>query len=991
MSERQNNPGSRFDARTVGIAGAIVIAVGVVGVFALMALRAQTPAGGQQKAPPAEVQLPTEALANATDSPSVLDAPVESLRGSDEGRIELFDERTGELSQTLSYSRFEPLESGRYSVTDPNAKIILDDGRAIQITSRTARFNRRGSTNEPQSGEFRGDVRIRLLEATGENQVGLTIATDSLRFDSTLGELRTTDKVVATSPESEFRGEGLIVVYSEADRKLLYLRVERGESLSWTPTERTRHATRASSSGSQAGAPSAVVDHYRAVFTGPVTIDSGSRTVNAERLELWASLFDGGLSPDAITRISLASTDAKGSTQTTTGEALVSASANEPVVMRWSGPLEVQPLDAKPAELTNDEVFVRLSSPNQGLVRVNDAEAGVEASGVAFEYGLTSGAFTVAGVGPRGVTVRARDRAEALVGRFEANLVRGTASFPGPGTMRAIGGATADAPIDASGQPLPQDVSWLGRADFTIAKSQDGALLGALNRAVFTDGVLARDQGREAGAMLAQLDFEVREGRSALTGVSLRDQASLNSDEDGRINAKRIDIAFAESTDGSGNPLIRAATAEGDVRASRGGDAIRAELVEVDFVLGDDGKPEVDAFRAELGVEIAVVSDDGERIDAIADTVRASPREEVAELVGEPAVLKRGAATIRGRALRLDGRRAAIAGFGPGEAEYVLAPGDGRDSLPYERVRAVWNSAMSYDDSTGQAEFTGDASLQGDNGALVRDTARAERITALFERVEGAPSTAATDPIPGGHRRLVRAEFLSARYEGTSESEVEIESRRYSSVAGAQGGVALNQLLFLSGERVFVDGASQGIEVPGPGRLVVEDRRGSGAASSSPTGGSFASGASSKGTTMFEWQGALRASQAAGDATITESVLVRHLPLDSTQTVELDAERVSAILPERGRSGDSAGEVVVERVEASGAVYVRSGRRQMIADRLIFAPQERTIEAFPALGNVVTLFDPQVGAPLVARNPVYWNIATDTLRATGLEPISAPR
>ena len=136
---------------------------------------------------------------------------------------------------------------------------------------------------------------------------------------------------------------------------------------------------------------------------------------------------------------------------------------------------------------------------------------------------------------------------------------------------------------------------------------------------------------------------------------------------------------------------------------------------------------------------------------------------------------------------------------------------------------------------------------------------------------------------------------------------------------------------------------------------------------------------------MFEWQGAFVASRAAGDATITNAVLVRHLPLDASQTVELEAERVSAMAPPNG------GEVLVDRVEASGAVYVRSGRRQMIADRLIYSPPLSTIKAFPALGNVVTLFDPQVGSPLIARNPVYWNIATDTLRASGLEPISAPR
>src|SRR5690606_27988710 len=161
------------------------------------------------------------------------------------------------------------------------ASIILDDGRSIEIVSRTARFVRRGSSNEPQSGEFRGDVGIRFLEPTGVDEVGLTITTDSLRFDSTLGELRTTDKVVATSAETEFRGEGLTAVYSEAERKLLYLRIDKGESLAWTPRAggdaQDAHAgsTNAPARASTpARARAAREDHYRAVFTGPLTITS---------------------------------------------------------------------------------------------------------------------------------------------------------------------------------------------------------------------------------------------------------------------------------------------------------------------------------------------------------------------------------------------------------------------------------------------------------------------------------------------------------------------------------------------------------------------------------------------------------------------------------------------------------------------------------------------------------------------------------------------
>ena len=982
MSERRENTTSRFDGRKVGIAAAIVLAVGVIGIFALLALRAQTPAGGQQRAQPADIELPKEALANANEAPSVMDSPVESLRGSDEGRIELFDQTTGALKQTLAYSRFEPLESGRYSVTDPQARIILDDGRSIEITSRTARFVRRGSSNEPQSGEFRGDVKIRLLEPTGVDEVGLTIATDSLRFDSTLGELRTTDPVVATSAETEFKGEGLTAVYSEADRKLLYLRIEKGESLSWTPADPSAAPGQAQTSRPGSSTTRAAqTDHYRTVFTGPITIESGSRTVEAERLEVWSTLLDGGFSSEAISRIRVATGDAARPGDAPPTEAIVSANADEPVVMRWSGPLEIQPLAQKPDELANDELFVRLASPTQGLVRVRDTEAGVEASGVAFEYGLTSGAFTIAGVGQRGVTITATDRGEALGGRFEANLLEGVGAFPGPGTLRLTGAAADDSPLDQYGQPLPRDVSWQGRADFTMAKSTDGSILGALTRAVFTDGVLARDQGQEAEGMVVRLDFLERAGQSVLSRVALIDQASLLAADGGRISAKRIDLSFDDRASDPESILIQTASAEGDVRAAQGDDSIRAELVEVGFRQGDDGKAEVETFRAELGVEIALGAGE-ERITAVADSVRANPLDDTAELIGEPAVLRRGSATLRGRALRLDGERGAIDAFGPGEAEYLLA-GASEGALPYEMIRATWNSAMSFDDSTGHAEFAGDATLQGDQGTLLRDTARAERITARFERVEDGQAVVDENAaIPGGDRRLVRAEFFSARYEGTSQTDVEIESRRYET--NTDGKDALAQLLFLSGERVIVDGPSQGVTVPTPGRLVIEDRRSDGKPDAQRNGSALG-GASSRGTTMFEWQGSLAASRVTGDATISNAVLVRHLPLDATQTVELEAERVSAIAPPNN------GEVLVDRVEASGAVYVRSGRRQMSADRLIFSPPQSTIEAFPALGNVVTLFDPQVGSPLIARNPVYWNIATDTLRASGLEPISSPR
>lgn len=982
---------SRVDGRKVGIAAAVVIAVGVLGVFALLALRSQTPAGGQPRADRPDVTLPEEALTMESTTVDVLTTPIESLRGSTEGRIELFDEQTGELRQTLAYTRFEPLESGRFAVTDPRATILLDDGGAIEVLAKNARFVRRGTSNEPQSGEFRGDVRIRLLDrqslADGVPGEGLLVRTESLRFDATLGELRTNDEVRADSEEVSFAGKGLTIVFNERDRSLQYLRVDEGESLSWNGRSASREgSTRDDDAPARERAPGPGRENrYRAQVTGPISIESDGRRMDAERLDIWLALLDGRLAPDALADIAFATDDDENDGAGSSSRDPARDASGRAVTMRWSGPLEIQPIERDAPELANDRVFARFSSPQRGLVRVSDLASGFEASGVSFDYGATTGRFTISGVGPRGVTVRAPTRGEAVGGRFEADLVAGTASFPGPGTLRALGESLDPRAVDASGQALARDASWRGGAIFTLARNAAGQILPGLRDATLREGVLVRDPAGQATADSVRVDFSHDRGRSHPTRVLLRENASIDAREEGTIAASTIDLALERAT-GSLRVDIRSATAQGAVRAARRDATIRAELVEARFVTDDRGRAEVDSFRADERVEIALGEGEA-RVHASATSVRAEPKNDRAELIGvpsAPASLRRGPATLQGQAIRLLGERNAIEAFGEGEATYDLAAAPEADrpgALPYERLSMRWTNAMSYDDRTGRAEFAGQALLRADAGATLRDTARAERIVVTLARQ--TPDDNA--------RRLATATLYSAMYEGVSDSLSEIESRRYEPSEG--GGVTLSQLVFLSGEEVRVDGIAETLVVPGAGRLLVEDRRDAGARST---------GSSSRGTTLFEWGGSLRAQRAVGDATIERDVRVRHLPLNDAHTVELECERLVAITREQpgnpvapvaGATAtiDASGRLTVDRIEASGAVYAKNRRKQMLADRLIFDPVRNILEAHPAMNNVITLFDPSAGAPLIARDPVFWDIANDRVRASGLETISTPR
>ena len=405
----------------------------------------------------------------------------------------------------------------------------------------------------------------------------------------------------------------------------------------------------------------------------------------------------------------------------------------------------------------------------------------------------------------------------------------------------------------------------------------------------------------------------------------------------------------------------------GGVRAARPDASIQAELVEAAFVSADRGRAEVETFRAE-GVTGLAFGEGDERVYANATNIRAEPRTNRAELIGvpaRPATLRRGPASISGQAIRLLGERNAIEAFGEGEASYDLARAGARPgSLDYERVSMRWSNAMAYDDSTGRAELSGRATLAATAGDSLRDTARAERIVAVFAPDRGAGE---------GDRRLVSATLLSAYHEGVSESKAEIESRRYE--PGPNGSPALSQLVYLSGDEVRLDGVAETLLVPGAGRLLIEDRRESSGSSGS------------RGTTLFEWDGSLFAQRSAGDATLSRNVRVRHLPVDEAHTIELESERMSAI----AREGVGDNRLVVDRVEATGAVYAKNRRKQMLADRLIFDPVRNILEAHPAPNNVITLFDPAAGSPLIARDPVFWDIANDRVRASGIEAISTPR
>lgn len=976
----------RFHRRTAhrGMVRRAALAVAAVLLTAAIGLGVWSAVSSRNPSAPTGADAPTptitpDAFASSPAAPTggnVEDLLGGTLGASDEGRLEFVDE-SGRVVRELVYTRLEPGEGGRVEVTAPEAWVRLSSGAVVRLTAQRANLLQPAGRREPESGRFTGDVRLRLymtdprLEREAPAEPGLAptfdVRTASLNFDTALAEARTDDPVRIEAAGISVAFTGFRLVIDESGDRLAFFETRSAGTAEFDPAAmRSNRESDNAGQGSAGDQPrrTGVETLYTALIEGSVSLDAGALRATAGRLDAMARLLDGAFTPATIE--SLAALRTADPDVNRDGEATDSGRARDEagsVSFAWSRGLTIRAVDAAPAELADEDVFVRLAAEQGGVVRVSDTASGVETTSVGVDAHAVGRRLVWSGLGPTGVVVRGRDSFEAVTGLLDLDLKSGLVLAPGPGELRRFEpvGRAIDSPRVAR-------ISWRDNAASQLARTPDGVDLAAVplvRTADFAGAVEAVDgPTRISGDRLGTVFAASADGATALSRAVVTGSARVDAGADGALAADRLDIEFDTRRPGAATPTV--ATAHGRVRAERDGATLVADLAEARLRAGAGGRPVVESFTAELGVRVNTA----EGVIAEAAALRASPEAGLVDLTGTPASVAQGADVILGDSIRLEqiAKRLSVVGAGS------LERADRTNSLGYEFLRLTWEDSFVYDDITGRAEALGQCVLTADLADLGRDTVTAASLT-----IETAPAEfRAANPGASSIRRAV----ATGGSGGTNPRDpARVESRRYAADPAAPGGLRLTQLVALDSTVIEYDAVGDRLRAPKPGRLVFEDRRGE------IEDAELVPGVQTRGTTLVEWEGWLDLRRADGAVEFRRQVRVRHRPPAAPRVTDLECERLEIAFSPAG--ADSAGGGGIGWGQASGAVYVAQGRRQVIADRLLYDATLGFAELTASTGNLVTLFDADVPTPLLGEQ-LRWDLVRDRVEWRGARPASAP-
>jgi hypothetical protein len=209
------------------------------------------------------------------------------------------------------------------------------------------------------------------------------------------------------------------------------------------------------------------------------------------------------------------------------------------------------------------------------------------------------------------------------------------------------------------------------------------------------------------------------------------------------------------------------------------------------------------------------------------------------------------------------------------------------------------------------------------------------------------------------------------------------------------------QLYFLEGTEASVDQTKGTLEVPGKGRFLTFDRR-AGAESVPPgAGGVGVLSGSSRGSSLFDWNGSMSLTRASGALAMLGGVAMTHQRLADGLVLHVEGERLDAVLrgldavPTTGgaeSAGGAGGELV--SAEVAGAVFastkLASGERQITADRLVFDSASDRLRVLANAGNDVSIFDVASGTPVRAAE-LLWDLGKDRIEVVRPSTLVTPR
>ncbi|MBY0310885.1 MAG: hypothetical protein K2W85_02325 [Phycisphaerales bacterium] len=819
--------------------------------------------------------------------------------------------------------------------------------------------------------------------------------------------------------------------------------------------------------------PEPKIDLYQTTIIGELSVTQAGRVLTSDTLDVFMRLIDNQLPENAFgiwpknTEVAASQDEPKAATPPAAAEqpaTLASAppasaatvvaetaskrknlfvsAGDEDIVMRWTGPLVLRPIEKAGPELGDGNHFAaRFNADRAGgrdVVRVTDAQTRADITCAQIEYAASKRMLALLASSTAGdVAAMPGSRVLAMVpetGQITAPSVRidlgtGLGQAIGAGSLLSLReqrdaskfvGPPTPAELSVDPAALLRQITWNDQMDFQF-RAINGRLTGAMDWAQFNGSVLAKDKLSTIAGDYLKADFmRVGEQESALKLVRVVGNATAIAGprtievsrqgpaRDPMVAAREIVVQFEPSKiDPNESDPIRA-VATGGVRAANREATMTTRTMEA--IMTRD--------RAQ-GVVVTDVLCDGQTtfdradgVSARADRVRASPLLRTVDLTGQPVVLARDGSTIVGTQMALDDAAGTLMTFGEGSMEHLQADKSGNPD-EQTRVRATWTKSMLFNNTRGTVECAGDTVVAA-TSALREQTLKAERLN-LWLTPAGEESVAAaqvlttsstngqtSSGLAAGERRLLKAEAIGASVEREGAPNASVEMRRYArpiqTIASADdadrpvriGERVLEQVVFLDGGRIIADDVAGTVEIPGAGRAIVRDQKNAGSTEASKTTAAPASPATgSRGTSRFTWTGSMKLDRPSGLLRMLKDTELVHLPLGSNQVTRIVATQMDATLNLRGE-GLEARSAELQRAEAIGAVFAESGTQKLLCDRLVYEALAGTALATSNDGNRVTLYDDRKPTPMVAK-ALKWDLTRDRVEVTEPAPITSPR
>ncbi len=261
------------------------------------------------------------------------------IQQSGAARLQFADKTdTSRLGSELAFDKIDPVGPGYYTLTQPRAWVYLKDGRTLHVRADTGRVKMPVKMQQPESGEFRGHVVLRMYPppnvAKGApapainpdtDEPGIVGVTDSISFDTVLLEITTQDHVTIAAKNMLFEGDGLLVRANQVKERIELLKTH-GDFVRYNPTVKVAQAApKAAAPSSTAPAPAVTATGapapmpvattaaaapataapvkeqlYKAVFGDEVTVTQTTRKLQADTLEVFARLINNALPENAL-------------------------------------------------------------------------------------------------------------------------------------------------------------------------------------------------------------------------------------------------------------------------------------------------------------------------------------------------------------------------------------------------------------------------------------------------------------------------------------------------------------------------------------------------------------------------------------------------------------------------------------------------------------------------------------------------------------------